>query len=95
MCPAAHVCRSIPRNEFRGNAIAGVTAEEHEPIAARLRSADPPPELIAVSLPDRSQLVVLEGHARLTAYALYPGYLPNELEILLGTSGEMDRWSEF
>jgi hypothetical protein len=75
--------------------MAGVTVEEHEPIAARLRSVDPSPELIAVSRPDRSQLVVVEGHVRLTAYALYPQYLPDELEIFLGTAADMDSWTEF
>ena len=30
--------------------------------------------------------VLLEGHVRMTAYALYPEYLPSELEVYLGTS---------
>ncbi|SRR5712692_9267417 len=80
---------------IRRNSIAGVSAEEHEPIAASLQSAEPPPELIAVARPARSRLVLVEGHVRLTAYALYPEYLPDELEIFLGTDEEMDRWTEF
>ncbi|HEX6700270.1 MAG TPA: hypothetical protein VF101_06010 [Gaiellaceae bacterium] len=80
---------------IRANEIAGVTAEEHEPIAARLRSPEPPAELIAVALPDLSRLVAVEGHVRLTAYALYPEYLPEELEIFLGTAPDIERWSEF
>jgi hypothetical protein len=67
----------------------------HHPVAARLRSADPPPELIAVARPNDVQLVLLEGHVRLTAYALYPEFLPDELETLLGTAERMDRWSNF
>lgn len=67
----------------------------HEPIAARLRSNERQPELIAVAPPDRSRLVLLEGHARLTAYALFPDYLPDELEVFLGTAEDMHRWSEF
>jgi hypothetical protein len=67
----------------------------HEPIAALLGSADPPPELIAVSRPNDTRLVLLEGHVRLTAYALYPDYLPDELELFLGTSEQIDRWSNF
>lgn len=70
-------------------------AEVHEPIAARLRSNERQPELIAVAPPDRSRLVLLEGHARLTAYALFPDYLPDELEVFLGTAEDMHRWSEF
>jgi hypothetical protein len=80
---------------IRRGEIAGVTAEEHEPIAARLHAAEPPAELIAVAQPDRSQLVVVEGHVRLTAYALYPEYLPAELEIYVGTAPDMHRWTEF
>jgi hypothetical protein len=80
---------------IRRNEIAGVTAEEHEPIAARLRAEESPAELIAVAPPDHSRLVLLEGHVRLTAYALYPEYLPAELEIYLGVSADIERWSEF
>jgi hypothetical protein len=39
--------------------------------------------------------VLLEGHVRLTAYALYPEYLPDELEVYLGISPEMSRWALF
>jgi hypothetical protein len=80
---------------IRRGEIAGVTPEEHEPIAAGLQATEPPPELIVVAPPDRSQLVVVEGHVRLTAYALYPQYLPAELEIFLGTAEDMSRWTEF
>ena len=79
----------ISRNE-----IAGVSAESHEPMAARLGSAEPPPELIGVASRDLSRLVVLEGHVRFTAY-LYPEYLPEELEVFLGTAEDMERWTEF
>src|SRR5579884_4096198 len=34
------------------------------------------PELIVVAEPDRSKLVVLEGHVRLSAYAAFPECLP-------------------
>jgi hypothetical protein len=80
---------------IRRDEIPGATAEPNEPIAAGLRSADPPPPLIVVAPPDHSRLVLLEGHVRLTAYALYPQYLPEELEVFLGTSDEISRWSEF
>ena len=80
---------------IRRDEIAGVTAEWHEPIAARLRLADPPAKLIVVAPRDLSRLVVLEGHVRLTAYALYPEYLPEELEIFLGTAEDMEWWTEF
>jgi hypothetical protein len=80
---------------IRRGEVEGVTVEEHEPIAVRLQAAEPGPPLIAVAPPDRSRLVLVEGHVRLTAYALYPKYLPAELEIYLGTAPDIERWSEF
>ncbi len=75
---------------IRAGAVPGVTADEHEPLA---RVAQP--ELIAVTTPVRSPLVLVEGHFRLTAYALFPEHLPPELEILLGIAVGMTAWSEF
>jgi hypothetical protein len=43
-------------------------------------------------MPDVSKLVLLEGHVRLTAYALFPKYLPEWLDVYLGVSAEMERW---
>jgi hypothetical protein len=80
---------------IRRGEVAGVTAEEHEPIAARLQAPEQRAELIAAAPPDLSRLVVVEGHVRLTAYALYPQYLPAELEIFLGTAEDMNHWTEF
>lgn len=53
------------------------------------------PELIVVSDWERSKLVLLEGHVRLTAYAAFPEYLPDELEAYLGTSQRIGEWSEW
>lgn len=80
---------------IRSGEIPGGDLESDEPIAKRLHSDWPPPALIVVAPPDRSKLVVVEGHVRLTAYALFPEYLPEELEILLGVSAEIERWWAF
>ena len=80
---------------IRRGLVPGVSAEGHEPIAARFAGNDPPPELIVATNAARTKLVLVEGHVRLTAYALFPHYLPDELEVLLGSSEEIDRWSEF
>ena len=53
------------------------------------------PELIVVTDPARSKLVLLEGHVRLTAYAAFPEYLPAELELYLGASPTIADWSQF
>ena len=76
---------------IRARLVPGDEPERWRPIAARLRSDAPPPELIVIAKPD-GPLVVLEGHVRLTAYALWPEYLPEELEILLGVSKNAPSW---
>jgi hypothetical protein len=50
------------------------------------------PELIVVGN-DGTRLVVLEGHARLTAFALRPDALPPALEVLLGRSPRIASWA--
>jgi hypothetical protein len=81
---------------IRAGEVPGVTADEGDGvIAAALQSGVPPPELIAVTNPTHAPLVLVEGHVRLTAYALFPEYLPEEVEILLGVSSEIDDWSQF
>jgi hypothetical protein len=80
---------------IRANEVPGADVESDEQIAARLCSDDPPPELIVASTPDLSRVVAVDGHVRLTAYALFPEYLPEELVLYLGTSKEMRRWVQF
>ena len=75
--------------------LADVTAEEHEPLAAALRQTPKPAEIIAATTPALAPLVLVEGHFRLTAYALYPEYLGPTLEILLGVSEDMAQWCQF
>jgi hypothetical protein len=79
---------------IRAGLVPGCTVEEHEPLAAALKGNPRPPELIVATTPAHSPLVVLEGHFRLTAYALFPDYLPDELEVLLGVSEEMAEWCQ-
>jgi hypothetical protein len=79
---------------IRAGEAPGATAEGHEPVAAGL-AADGHSELIAVTNPAHSPLVLVEGHVRLTAYALFPDRLPSELEILLGVSDEIAGWCQF
>ena len=50
------------------------------------------PPLILVTTGPGGDLVVLEGHARLTAFMLARGRLPPELEVLVGSSPAMTRW---
>jgi hypothetical protein len=50
------------------------------------------PPLILVTTGPGGALVVLEGHARLTAFMLARDQLPLELEVLTGSSPAMTRW---
>jgi hypothetical protein len=79
---------------IRAGEVEGVTAEEHEPVAAALSSGTQP-ELIAVTTPAQSPIVLVEGHVRLTAYALFPEHVPQELEIVLGISDAATHWCQF
>src|SRR5215211_1338445 len=68
---------------------AGATADEHEPFLASTS------ELIAVTTSTLEKLVAVEGHARLTAYALFPERVPEDGEIVLGVSDELATWWAF
>lgn len=50
-------------------------------------------EIIIVS--DREQFVVLEGHLRLTVYALNENILPKKITLIIGISNDMKKWSNF
>jgi hypothetical protein len=84
----------VTAERIRRGEIEGVTLEEHTEIARAL-AARPAPELIAVTKPDHAQLVLVEGHVRLTVYAFFPELLLPELELYLGVAENMDAWSEF
>jgi hypothetical protein len=79
---------------IRAGEVAGVTADEHEPVATALGSGVQP-ELIAVTRPAQSPIVLVEGHVRLTSYALFPEHVPQELEIVLGISDAAADWCQF
>lgn len=64
-------------------------------LADRLREGGWVPPLILVTAMDEDALVVLEGHARITAYALAPEAIPDPIEVLVGASSAMARWDEY
>jgi hypothetical protein len=49
------------------------------------------PELILVGKSERSPLVVLEGHVRLTAYLLRPDCVPTTVPVLVGYSPHLEK----
>lgn len=53
------------------------------------------PELILVSTSPTDDLVALEGHLRLTAYALAREFIPDPLQVIVGFSEQMKGWSMY
>jgi hypothetical protein len=63
--------------------------------AERIKSGAQVPTIILVAKNRESKLVALEGHLRLTAYALEPTFIPSETEVIVGFSEDMDKWGNF
>jgi hypothetical protein len=78
---------------IRGGLVAGVEPDAGDELIARAGRTNP--ARIAVRVSETEPVVLLEGHVRLTAYALFPQYLPPELELYLGESPEMGGWGMY
>ncbi|MDZ7586212.1 MAG: hypothetical protein U0946_00515 [Patescibacteria group bacterium] len=50
------------------------------------------PKLILIATQPRAQMVVLEGHLRLTAFLMEPAYMPLKLEAIIGYSLDFKNW---
>lgn len=53
------------------------------------------PPIILVAQNTDSDLVVLEGHQRITAYLMAYEYMRDELEVIIGYSEEIIRWGSY
>jgi hypothetical protein len=80
------------RNARAGAAPFGVSSDGFVELAEELAAGARFPELILVTASPAEPVVVLEGHARLTAYLMRPDAVPDEFEALLGTSPAMAGW---
>jgi len=60
-------------------------------IAENLRDGRLPRPIILLGEPGPANLVVIEGHKRLTGLLLCPEWLPAELEVLLGITASHDK----
>ena len=74
-----------------GVTVFGVPNDGFFAIADSFASSSPP-SLIAVGGIGPG-VVLLEGHVRLTAFALRPDLLPDELEVLVGQSPRIGEWA--
>lgn len=60
--------------------------------AKRLKDGKKFPTMIFVGKDEESDLVILEGHLRMTAYYLNPQTIPKQLEVVIGFSEEFAQW---
>ena len=74
-----------------GVTVFGVPNDGYLAAADALADSMPPTLIVAGGI--GSRLVLLEGHVRLTAFALRPERLPSELEVLLGLSPRIGEWT--
>jgi hypothetical protein len=70
-------------------------SDEVRQIADAVARGSLPPEIIVVGRPPGRDLVVLEGHVRLTGLLLRPEQLPSEVKVLLGTSPRIAEWGNY
>lgn len=80
------------RNIHAGIKVFGQSTQQFLAAAHVLENAAVLPEIILVGADEDSQLVVLEGHVRLTTCFLKPACLPQELEVIAGYSPNITRW---
>ncbi len=76
----------------RGEEIFGQKNGIYWETAEAIKSGAKLPEMIFVSENKNSQLVLLEGHMRLTSYFLVPEYIPKELGCIVGFSDNISEW---
>jgi hypothetical protein len=88
----------LPRDavqRLKAGGIPSAQAQYFRNIAEAIKSGAQILEPILVAADENSPLVILEGHARLTAYFVEPRYIPDELNIIVGMSEHMTEWSEY
>jgi hypothetical protein len=67
--------------------------DEVRQIADAVARGSLPSEIVVVGRPPGRDLVVLEGHVRLSGLLLRPELLPREVRVLLGTSPRIAEWA--
>jgi hypothetical protein len=80
------------KNIQNGVEVFDVSNDGFKQIQHEIRRGAVFPKLIFVSRNERARVVVLEGHARLTAYFLDEAHIPAELEVMIGFSEQFAEW---
>lgn len=78
-----------------GHEAFGVSNQPFLTLAHHLREGLVVPPLILVSADDGTTRVVLEGHARITGYALATDFIPPSVVAILGVSPDIANWDEY
>jgi hypothetical protein len=78
-----------------GRTVFGVSNDPALRTADALRHGAVFPELILVRAAAERPMVVLEGHFRLTVYALVPELIPADVTVILGTSPDIIHWVDY
>lgn len=78
-----------------GTKIFDVSNEGFLKAAEAVKSGTSFPTLILVGKDKESDLVILEGHQRITAYFLSYEDMPSRLEVIIGYSKDMDKWDSY
>lgn len=80
----------------KGTTVFGESNDKFFELAEEIRRGRELPELIFVSTYDEGEILILEGHNRMTAFALLgPDMMPENMQIILGLSRTMDKWGDF
>jgi len=80
------------KNVKAGVKIFGVSNEGFFEILSEIKKGKKFPPMIFVAKNKISRIVVLEGHARLTAYFMEQKYIPKTMEVIIGYSNEIIDW---
>lgn len=80
------------RNALAGKMVHDVSSDGFMSMANALQQGTRFPSLILVTKDVEAYLVIMEGHARLTAYLIAPEYIPAELEVIIGYSEQITTW---
>lgn len=75
-----------------GKEVFGVSNDRFKKAAEAVRAGKQFPTMILAG-EDKNNLVVLEGHLRLTAYALTWKNVPENIKVIIGISPHMTEWS--
>ena len=71
----------------------GVSNKLYFEILSEVETGRKIPPMIFIAKNKKSRIVVLEGHARLTAYFLNGKNIPKSMEIIMGYSEKLAKWS--